>query len=155
MAEIPVRSSAVSVVVLRAVGDRHEVLLLKRNNSPVGEWCQIVGSLEDGETAWQGGLRELAEETGLVPDRFYSADDCEQFYRPESDDILIIPVFVGFVSGQREVALNDEHSDYAWLTFKEARRRVPFSGQRRVLKSVQREFVRRKPNPLHRIDIQQ
>ncbi len=45
MAEIPIRCFAVSAVVLRPAGDRTEVLLLRRNHTLIGEWCQIgVGS---------------------------------------------------------------------------------------------------------------
>jgi len=145
--DIPVRASAVSVIVLRpAPNGKYQVLLLKRRNKPVGEWCQVIGSLEPGETAWQGALREMHEETGLVPKKFYSANTHEQFYDAASDQMLIVPVFVAYVEPDTRIELNDEHSDYAWLNFGAARNRVPFSGQRRVLKFVKRNFVERAAN---------
>ena len=79
MAEISIRSFGVSVVLLRKAEPQTEVLLLRRNQTLVGEWCQIAGSIEDGEKAWETALREAKEETGLDYDRLYSADICEQF----------------------------------------------------------------------------
>jgi dATP pyrophosphohydrolase len=57
MADIPIRSFGVAVVVLREVGAETQVLLLRRNHTLVGEWCQIAGGIEDGEKAWQTALR--------------------------------------------------------------------------------------------------
>lgn len=146
MPEIPVSAFIVSCVVLRMKGDLHEVLLLKRTQSLAGTWCQIAGKIEEGEAAWQAGLRELREETGLVPDRFYSADICEQFYEPDRDAITIAPVFVAFVDAAAQVALNHEHDAFMWVGFEEAREMVDFGGQRRVLRWIEDEFVTRAPS---------
>ncbi|NVD38102.1 NUDIX domain-containing protein [Ensifer sp. HO-A22] len=146
MHEIPIRSFAVSVVMLRQAGDTHEVLLLRRNGSLEGEWCQIAGAIEADETAWQAALREVNEETGLRPTRFYSADICEQFYEADRNAISLLPVFVGYVHSTAIVTLNAEHSDFRWPTFDEAVRLVPFAGQRKVLRHIQEEFVDREPS---------
>ena len=137
----------VSVLALRGQGRQSEVLLLRRQSSLVGAWCQIAGKIKTGETVWQAALRELHEETGLVPTSFYSADICEQFYESSRDQVVTAPVFVGFVDPDQPVVLNHEHSDFRWLSFKDARALVSFPGQRRVLKSVARGFVARSPNP--------
>lgn len=135
--------SAVSVIALRQRGVDTEVLLLKRTQTLIGEWCQVAGGIEPGEMAWQAALRELREETGLVPSDFYSADTCEQFYDADDDTIHIIPVFVAFISTEAEVQLNHEHSEYCWISFEQARALVSFGGQRRVLSWVEEEFVNR------------
>lgn len=145
MADIPVRCLAVSVMILRIVDDKAEVLLLRRNHTLVGEWCQIAGGIEDGEKAWEAALREVMEETGLTPDRFYSADICEQFYEPDRDSISLLPVFVGFVGVDATVVINHEHSDFRWVSFDEALGMVPFAGQRHVLRHVRAEFAEREP----------
>lgn len=152
MATIPIRAAAISVVIIRRSGKAAEVLLLERCDTLVGEWCQITGGLEPDETAWQGALREVREETGLIPDPFYSANICEQFYVPAQDSILTVPVFVGFVGMDAKVVLNHEHSDFGWFSFKSARALVPFSGQRRVLKQVKRNFVKHVPSLHLRIE---
>lgn len=145
MADIPIRSFAVSVVLLREVATAREVLLLRRNHSLVGEWCQIAGGIEDGEKAWEAALREVQEETGLICDRLYSADICEQFYEADRDAISLLPVFVGFVDADAAVMINPEHSEFRWVSFEAALAMVPFAGQRHVLKHIEAEFVQRDP----------
>jgi dATP pyrophosphohydrolase len=147
MHEIPIRSFAVSVVVLRPAGSTFEVLLLKRTGTLAGTWCQVAGAIEANETAWQAGLREVEEETGLRPDRVYSADICEQFYEADRNAISLLPVFVGFAAKGATVRLNAEHSAFRWVSFDEALRMVPFAGQRKVLKHIRDEFVDNEPNP--------
>ncbi len=119
---------------------------MERADSLVGAWCQVAGGLEEGETAWQAALREITEETGLTPQRFYSGDICEQFYEPERDCISIFPVFVAFVDPAARVTLNNEHSAYQWLDFDAARALVSFSGQRRILSEIEAEFIHRTPS---------
>ena len=120
MQEIPIRSFAVSVVVIRRAAAGPEVLLLRRTRSLAGEWCQIAGAIEPGETAWQAALRETREETGLDLQRLYSADICEQFYEAERDAISLLPVFVGIAAPDAAVRLNAEHSAFRWAGFGEA-----------------------------------
>ena len=146
MPEIPIRSFFVSLVAVRRTEMSHEVLLLKRTGTLAGEWCQIAGKIEEGETAWQAALRELEEETGLKPESFYSGDICEQFYEADRDAISIAPVFVAFINNSATVSLNHEHSEYRWLSFHEAREMVAFGGQRRVLSWIEDEFITRKPS---------
>lgn len=145
MAEIPIRSFGVAVVVLREVGAETQVLLMRRNHTLVGEWCQIAGGIEDGEKAWQTALREVKEETGLSCTRLYSADICEQFYEADRDAITLAPVFVGYVDAEAQVVLNEEHGEFCWTSFSSAVDMVPFAGQRRVLRHVEAEFVHRQP----------
>ena len=151
MREIPVRCHAVSVVALRRSAGESEVLLLRHNGSLRGEWCQIAGSIEDGEAAGQTALRELQEETGLVPQALDSADICEQFYEADRDSISLLPVFVAVVAADCAVTLKHEHSEFQWLGFDAAVALVPFSGQRHVLRHIEREFVLGTPSDHLRI----
>lgn len=151
--EIPVRCHGVSVILLKHEAAIYKVLLLRRTGSTLaGEWCQVAGGIEPGETAWQTALSETREETGLVPDCLYSADICEQFYVPDQDAIFLAPVFVGYTSSDQNVILNPEHSEFIWTTFEDAMTKVPFAGQRTILDHVRREFVDRSPNPWLLID---
>lgn len=145
MAEIPIRSFGVSVVLLRKAKSETEVLLLRRNHTLVDEWCQIAGGIEDSERAWETALREVKEETGLDCERLYSADICEQFYEADRNAITMFPVFVGFVDAEAAVTINHEHSGFRWVSFASALTMVPFAGQRHVLRHVEAEFVHRQP----------
>lgn len=154
MPEIPIRAFIASLVAVRDIGTGYEVLLLRRTQTLVGEWCQIVGSIKDGETAWQTSIRELWEETRLKPKILYSADFCEQFYEADRNAITLAPVFVAFIDGTAEVVLNHEHSEYRWVSFDEAVELVAFGGQRRVLRWIREEFVQRNPSKHLLIEIQ-
>ncbi len=145
MVDIPIRCLAVSVVLLRVSDDETQVLLLRRSHTLVGEWCQIAGGIEEGEKAWEAALREVKEETGLTCDRLYSADICEQFYEADRDAISMLPVFVGFVDAGAKAVINDEHSEFCWVSLEAAVNMVPFAGQRHVLRHVEAEFVQREP----------
>lgn len=125
---------------------------MKRVGEPLhGEWCQVAGRLEDDETAWAAALRELEEEASLTPERFYAAEICEQFYSHEADAIILMPVFVAWVGDAAEVVLNEEHSEFKWMSLAEALEVLPFPGQRRVLAQVWQDFVEREPTELLRI----
>lgn len=152
MHEISIRSFAVSVVVVRKKAGKDEVLLLRRTRSLAGEWCQVAGAIEAGETAWQTALREVMEETGLKLEKLYSADICEQFYEADRNSISLLPVFVGYARPEDPVTLNDEHSEYRWVSFQQAIGMIPFSGQRKMLRDIRSEFVKREPNRLLLID---
>ena len=142
MPDIPIRAFLVSLIALRETDAGHQVLLLKRTRFLVGEWCQVSGSIEEGETAWQAALRELQEETGQRPRAFYSADICEQFYEPQRDAITMAPVFVAYIDPAAQVMLNEEHSAHRWVSIDQAVDMVTFGGQRRVLRWVEEEFIR-------------
>ncbi len=151
--EIGFRSRAVSCYTLSERDDEMKVLIMRRVGEPLdGEWCQVAGRIEEGEKAWQTALRELKEEANLVPKSFYSADICEQFYSHFADAILTIPVFVALVHSTDEVRLNEEHSEYRWMSRSEAMDVLPFSGQRKTLAEIWSSFVDRTPNEHLRIE---
>ncbi len=151
---VPFVCRYVSLVVLRpgSAGVPHEVLLLERSDDTLhGEWCQIAGGIEPGERAWETALRELHEETRLVPERFYSADILEQFYEPDKNRIAVVPVFVAYVGADAEPILNEEHSDWVFVSIERARELVPFPGQRHMLAQIRETFLERTPSEHLRI----
>ncbi len=79
--EIPVKSFSISAYICRKDDEGGSFLLLRRTSRHLhGTWQQISGMVEPGEKAWEAALREIEEETGLVPRAFYSADFIERFY---------------------------------------------------------------------------
>ena len=144
----------VSAHVVRQGGNGPEYLLIRRCSSYLhGTWQMVSGTIEEGETAWQAALREIKEETGLTPDKFYSADTVETFYMVSKDKVSFVPVFVGFVSGSEPIQLApSEHDAYEWLPFEEAIERLIFTEQKRVLSEIDTYFVKRTPHPFLLID---
>ena len=152
--EVKIRSRAVSCFVIDNAKTDPRVLILKRVGEPLdGEWCQVAGRLEEGETAWQAALRELKEETGLVPVEFFTSNLCEQFYSVYADAIVVVPVFVAFVEDTPRVKLNHEHSEYQWMNLSDATKTLPFVGQRQVLRDIWDHFIDASPHPHLRIEI--
>jgi len=113
----------------------------------------VSGRIEHGEKGWEAALREIKEETGLTPDRFYSANTLEAFYEVNQNCINLIPVFVGFIDTGKEVQLSHEHSEYKWITADEAKDYLVFSHQEDMLRTIERLFVRSKPNPMLEIKL--
>ncbi|RED46155.1 NUDIX hydrolase [Aestuariispira insulae] len=133
-----VACDAVAVIVLRA--DR-KVLLLKRSAGFLkGAWAQVTGRPDGDETLWQAALRELHEETALVPECLYTADYCDHFYNPAEDRVEIVPLFVANVPVEAEISLNREHTDYRWVTFDEADDLLPFNGHRQAVKKLHEDL---------------
>jgi dihydroneopterin triphosphate diphosphatase len=153
------RPDAVAVVVLRGAGENARVLLLRRSRGAfAGAWTFVMGGIEPGERALEAARRELAEETGLVATRFYTAGELDAFYNPVSDRIVHVPFFVARIAERGEIAvggetaaaeivLEDVHDDHRWATFAEAEAALTFSSQRRVLDEIHRAFVAREPDP--------
>jgi len=151
---LPVRCNSIAAFVLRRErgGMRH--LLLRRTGKRLrGHWQMVAGKIEKGETAWQAALREVREETGLHVREFYAADTVEIFYAPTQDLIDLTPVFVAMAEPHARVELSGEHDAFAWLTAAQAEKRLVFAEQRRILKHVQAQFVKRKPASALRIAV--
>lgn len=146
MSIIPIKSTGVAAVLLKEINNIYHVLLLKRASQPLHNiWCYIGGGIDEGETAIQAVYREIAEETGITELVLYSSNQFDQIFSPQENYIYIAPVFVGFVHQEQSVVLNDEHSDYQWLPFEQAKEVVSLPGNEDVLQSIEHNFVKKKP----------
>jgi len=93
-----IRVDVIDAYLLRPGGSGLEVLVLRRaagGRSP-GSWETVHGHIEPGETPVQAALRELREETGLEPARLYNVSRVEAFYRHQTNEVVLIPVFAGW-----------------------------------------------------------
>ncbi len=128
-------------------------LLLRRCGKYLpGTWQMVSGGVLKGETAPQAALREIQEETSLVPRELYSADAVETFYMKSCDKITFVPVFVAFVDTMDVILSPKEHDAYEWLSFEEARGRLAWSEQRRIIAQIHETSVLQRPNELLRVE---
>ncbi|CAA9393393.1 MAG: hypothetical protein AVDCRST_MAG64-1290 [uncultured Phycisphaerae bacterium] len=134
---------ACHVVRPAAGGASHEFLQLRRRAGDYlgGTWQIVRGTVEPGEPAWRAGLRELAEETGLVPDEFYKLSLMEQFYLLPAETVWHVPSFVAVVAPAAGVVLNDEHDDHRWVPRDRIEAETMWAGERLVLVEVCREIL--------------
>ena len=141
------RVEIVDVYVLRfapaAAGRGPEVLALRRApglRSP-GTWETVHGHVNAGEAPVVAALRELKEETGLVPERFYNLSRVETFYLHRRDLVALIPAFCAMVPAGAGVALSEEHDRSEWLHADEASRRFTWPREKRALADAIALFV--------------
>ena len=138
---------AISVYIVHKNHTDAKYLLIRRCGPFLhGTWQMVTGGVHIGEKAWETALREIKEETGLIPDSLYSADAVETFYMASKDKITFVPVFVAFMHEEKNVQLSpDEHDAYEWLSFEKAMERLAWSEQRRILTHIHENFVLKEP----------
>ncbi|TNB46565.1 NUDIX domain-containing protein [Martelella lutilitoris] len=112
---------ASSVIVRRG----EKFLLVRRANPPAQAMYAFPGGkAEEGETAEQAAIRELAEETGLVAAsaRLFAVYDLID--RDDSGEIASffrLSVFQADVDGEAVAAAADDADDLGWYALEEIR----------------------------------
>ena len=132
------RVGFVDTYVVRRNGRGLEVLVLRRapgGRNP-GSWETVHGTIEAGETPVAASRRELAEETGITPERMYNLSRVDSFYRHGADEVVLIPAFAVIVAGDAEPRLSAEHDRAEWLAPAAAAARFSWPRERRALDDV-------------------
>ena len=134
----------IEVHLFRRRGRRVEFLLVRRapQRTLPGVWQPVTGGIERGERAYVAAAREVREETGLTPIRWWALEYLTVYYEPAKDAILALPLFAAEVAATDPVHLSHEHDRYAFLPIAAARRRVLWDSQRRGLDAVRDEILR-------------
>jgi len=137
-----VSSTLVEAHIFRKIGNDLEFLLLKRalNEKYADVWQMVTGSIES-ESANQTALREINEETGLTPIKFWVVPNINSFYSPEQDVIIMIPVFAVLVDKNQKVIISEEHSEYKWVKKEEAIKLLAWPGQRKSVEIIYEYFT--------------
>lgn len=120
----------------RLKNGKPEFLVLKRASGKIyqHQWRMIGGKVESGETYWEAALRELLEETGLTPNRFWTIPSINQFYEHKSDTIYSIPAFAAEIGVDETLSLDDEHTSYEWIDSKLVENYILWPEQRRLIR---------------------
>ncbi len=136
---ISVDVGTVEVYVIHPHADGWRVLVLRRRPGTIrpGSWEVVTGSVDGAERPEAAAAREMAEETGLVPDRLYSVA-VQPFYLPRRSSIQLAVVFAAFVDEPGAVALSDEHDAFEWLDAGAAAERFTWPRSRRTLGDIGR-----------------
>jgi dATP pyrophosphohydrolase len=128
----------IDVYPYKIVKDEVHFLIFKRSSKKIyaEQWRMIGGKVKSDETSWLAGLRELEEETGIKPVKFWTVPSVNQFYEHKTDMIHSIPAFAAEISGQAAIALDDEHTGYKWITANDVAEYLKWPEQRRLIRLI-------------------
>lgn len=121
---------------------RFEFLLLRRAGGRrlAGVWQPVTGKAKPDEPLWMAAAREVHEETGLRPLRWWALEHLTLYYEPASDTLVALPVFAAEIARGDRVRLSDEHDAHAFASPAAAARRVAWDAQRAAMLAVRREL---------------
>ncbi len=128
---LPTEVSAGGVVV-----DGGKVLVIRHAR---GEWIMPKGHLEPGEEPEQAALREVREETGLEVRVVAPLGETSYAYRRKGEQALrpkrVIWYLMRPLTPRDRLRLAPEEGlqEAEWLGWEEARERLTWSGDRRIL----------------------
>lgn len=136
-------SNMIEAHIFRQVKGKIEFLLLKRSETEIypGIWQMVSGKIKSNEKAFETALREIKEETGLVPKKFWVAPNINSFYLPEKDYISFLPVFAALVEEDSKVIISNEHSEFKWVRKEEAKKNLAWEGQRKSVDIICEYFT--------------
>ena len=109
-------------------------LVLKRSSNkryPL-VWQSVTGKINPGEKPMDATLREVKEETGLSPLNLWAIDTVNYYYDPQENIMNLIPVF-GMLVNTQSIKLSDEHQNYKWLNFEDAKNKLLWNNQKKGL----------------------
>ncbi len=122
-------------------------LLLRRSKTDKiypDTWQMVSGSIEARETAVKASLRELKEETTLIPERYWLIPHMNTFLNPKRDVVHISAVFAAQVSAGSLPTLSDEHYQFEWCSMDRAKQLLIWPGQAQALDVVHQYIVQGK-----------
>lgn len=129
-------SKIVEVCVFSIVNKKPKFLLLKRSNHLKlfpDSWQIVSGKIEKKEKAFETALRELKEETGFFPKKFWTCPIVNLFLFPIDDEIHATSVFAVLIDKTEKPKLSFEHSKFKWLSLAEAKKIITWPGQVKAL----------------------
>jgi 8-oxo-dGTP pyrophosphatase MutT (NUDIX family) len=120
-----------------------EYLLLRYG---AGHWGFVKGQIERGEKPEETARRELREETGIreaaAIDGF--EEKISYFYKRQGETVYKEVVYRLFHVKSGQIVLSDEHTDYAWLSYSLARKRLTHQNAKHVLWKAQQTLETRR-----------
>ena len=140
-----IRKGAVAIILRQ-----NEFLVLRRVLNWKG-WEFVKGSIDEGEDEETAVRREIREETGLedieIVNKFPEKMEYkhpERLKRRSGIDSSSHTVFlVRHLNG--EIRLSNEHGDFKWLPYEEARAILTYGTQKNILDTAYRYLYSKKP----------
>ncbi len=119
-------------------------LLLRRSPSEKiypDAWQIVTGSVEKRETAVNAAIREVKEETGFTPVKWWIVPHVNTFFSVASDTMNHTVVFAAQVDAGSNPVLSDEHYQFEWFNIENAKHMCVWPGQIQALDIIHRFIV--------------
>lgn len=109
------------------------------HRSDFDQWQFISGGGEDDETPMEAAKREIFEEAGVASDNIIqlkSTCSIPTFIFPKkylcnwADDTFVVPEYSFGFECNSEINLSHEHTEYVWLTYEEAIKKLKWDSNR-------------------------
>lgn len=138
---------AAGAVIFYKDKEEPKYLLLKharKHLEPKEYWNFPKGHIEKEETPHEAAEREIGEETGLHDLGFIPGfRETEQYgYRQKGERVSKSVVWFLVRTKEKKITLSREHTDAAWLSYKEAYKKVFYPGTKLLLKKAHRFLAR-------------
>ena len=137
----PLKPTHVEIYVFRR-RPRTELLLLRRSRGRTlpGIWQPVTGRVRAGERPERAAAREVREETGLSPRRWWALETLVIYLDPRSGRLVALPVFAAEIGAGERICLSVEHDRFEFVTPSRARRRVLWEAQRTAIAALGRQI---------------
>ncbi len=145
-----VLSQIVEICVFRRVKSSPQYLVMKRGLDDElypNLWQIVTGTVTPSEDAVKTAIRELKEETGLTPKKFWTVPYVDSYFDLTKDAVQLAAVFAAEVDQEAEIRLSSEHQNYLWQKYRKAKETLVWTGQKNVLDIVHNFIVRNKIVP--------
>jgi type II secretory ATPase GspE/PulE/Tfp pilus assembly ATPase PilB-like protein/8-oxo-dGTP pyrophosphatase MutT (NUDIX family) len=143
-----ITAGVVEIFVIRHNGGDWRILVLKRAaaSKRPGSWETVYGKIDADEKPEDAALRELREETSLIPQSLYDVT-VSSFYLHSTRTVQMCITFAAFVAGDTNVLLSEEHQAYEWLSLDEACDRFTWPREESALRDAYRLLSRGNAGP--------
>lgn len=110
----------VQVVIIDISRNPFSLLLLKTNKERGEFWQSVTGSVEAGETYYQGAVRELQEETGIENRSLIDLDFSFEFVDRFNKNVIEQVYLCVLKKTPAKIQISsEEHTDFKWVKLSE------------------------------------
>ncbi len=124
-------------VLVRRLGGEWRVALVRPTGRPAGTWVLPKGSIEQGETAEEAALREVAEETGISGSPLARLGRVEYWFWQDGERVFkTVTFFLLAYSrgalGRLPAASEQEIAEARWLPLAQAPALLAYRGEQEM-----------------------
>ena len=131
---MPLEKSA-GAVIFRRENKKIYFLLLHYG---MGHWGFPKGNIKKGEKIEDTIKREVKEETGIEDIKFIPGfkETIKYFYKLKGKNIFKVVVFYLAKTKTKKVKISWEHTNFEWLSYKEALEQLTFKNAKEILEKA-------------------